>query len=206
MGLFFVYCSVNFEVALAGYGSGKKRGNRGLSPAQSARRTAGRSACPAQRQVFSAFYTTATGLYMSSFLFLTFCVYVFRCSGLYFSISLFQNFPPTAFFAAVQTSTEALHVSNRACLGLWWCRFPTWPPKPHTGANLLFLPRTGLPLPLKGEGLGIVFLDSLGFPRREARCFSAGKDGYFVSEGFSRQLPWQLLATTGSHGPNRAGL
>ena len=123
-----------------------------------------------------------------------------------FQFSLFQNFPPTAFFAAVQTSTEALHVSNRACLGLWWCRFPTWPPKPHTGANLLFLPRTGLPLPLKGEGLGIVFLDSLGFPRREARCFSAGKDGYFVSEGFSRQLPWQLLATTGSHGPNRAGL
>ena len=47
LGLFFVYCSVNFEVALAGYGRGKKRGNRGLSPAQSARRTAGRSACPA---------------------------------------------------------------------------------------------------------------------------------------------------------------
>ena len=29
----------------------------------------------------------------------------------------------------------------------------------------------------------------LGFSRREARYFSAGKDGYFVSEGFSQQLP-----------------
>ena len=32
-----------------------------------------------------------------------------------------------------------------------------------TGPSLFFLPRTSLPLPLKGEGLGIVFLDSLGF-------------------------------------------
>ena len=30
---------------------------------------------------------------------------------------------------------------------------------------------------------------ALIFRRREARCFSAGKDGYFVSEGFSQQLP-----------------
>ena len=116
------------------------------------------------------------------------------------------GFLSSRFAAVLDSFTTGSHGPNRAGLGLHWCRFPTWPPKPHTGANLLFLPRTGLPLPLKGEGLGIVFLDSLGFPRREARCFSAGKDGYFVSEGFSRQLPWQLLATTGSHGPNRAGL
>ena len=65
----------------------------------------------------------------------------------------------------------------------------------HTGASLDFLPRTSLPLPLKGEGLGIVCcLVRLVFSRREARCFSAGKDGYFVSEGFSMQLP---VATAG---------
>ena len=65
----------------------------------------------------------------------------------------------------------------------------------RTGASLDFLPRTSLPLPLKGEGLGIVCcLVRLVFSRREARCFSAGKDGYFVSEGFSMQLP---VATAG---------
>ena len=45
--LFFVYYTADFEVALVGYRRRKKRGIRGLSPAQSARRTAGRSACPA---------------------------------------------------------------------------------------------------------------------------------------------------------------
>ena len=40
----------------------------------------------------------------------------------------------------------------------------------------------------------------LNFHQREARCFSAGKDGYFVSEGFSRQLP---LATAAHNCPTR---
>ena len=40
----------------------------------------------------------------------------------------------------------------------------------------------------------------LNFHQREARCFSAGKDGYFVSEGFSRQLP---LATAAHNRPTR---
>ena len=31
-------------------------------------------------------------------------------------------------------------------------------------------------------------------PQPEARCFSSGKDGYFVSEGFSRQLPLATAA------------
>ena len=34
----------------------------------------------------------------------------------------------------------------------------------------------------------------LNFHQREARCFSVGKDGYFVSEGFSRQLPLATAA------------
>ena len=43
-----LFSGADFEVALAGYRRRKKRGIRGLSPAQSARRTAGRSACPAE--------------------------------------------------------------------------------------------------------------------------------------------------------------
>lgn len=34
----------------------------------------------------------------------------------------------------------------------------------------------------------------LNFHQREARCFSVEKDGYFVSEGFSRQLPLATAA------------
>ena len=41
----------------------------------------------------------------------------------------------------------------------------------------------------------------LNFHQREARCFSAGKDGYFVSEGFSRQLPLATAAHTAPTGP-----
>ena len=37
---------------------------------------------------------------------------------------------------------------------------------------------------------------------REARCFSAGKDGYFVPEGFSGQLTW----ATAPHTPDRVDL
>ena len=42
------------------------------------------------------------------------------------------------------------------------------------------------------------------FSQREARCFSAGKDGYFVSEGFSRQLPLATAAHTAPTGPSGA--
>ena len=79
--------------------------------------------------------------------------------------------------------TTGSHASNRAGLGLCWCRFPSRPPKPHTGphrAEFGFPPKkTNLPLPLKGEGLGIFFLCLLGLP---------------------------CSFTTGSHWPNRAGL
>ena len=79
--------------------------------------------------------------------------------------------------------TTGSHASNRAGLGLCWCRFPSRPPKPHTGphrAEFGFPPKkTNLPLPLKGEGLGIIFLGLLGLP---------------------------CSFTTGSHWPNRAGL
>ncbi len=60
-----------------------------------------------------------------------------------------------------------------------------------------------LPLPLKGEGLGIAFLGFVGVFTQRSPVLFRGKDGYFVSEGFSRQLP---VATAGHSWPNRAGL
>ena len=56
------------------------------------------------------------------------------------------------------------------------------------------------PPPFGGRGWVSPVLGLLVFSRREARCFSAGKDGYFVSEGFSRQLP---LATAAHNCPTR---
>ena len=47
---------------------------------------------------------------------------------------------------------------------------------------------------------------ALIFRWREARCFSTGKDGCFASEGFSRQLPWQLLPTRLQQGWSGASL
>ena len=60
-------------------------------------------------------------------------------------------------------------------------------------------------LPLQAR-LGLLFLFcllrhfALVFRKREARCFSAGKDGYLVSESFSRQLP---VATAAHNWPTQ---
>ena len=81
-------------------------------------------------------------------------------------------------------------------LGL--CALPSALSKPVQRRKILFSTEA-IPdfnaLPLQARlGLFFSFLPALcpfclNFHQREARCFSAGKDGYFVSEGFSRQLP-----------------
>ena len=71
----------------------------------------------------------------------------------------------------------------------------------QTGPSLRFLSKNEVTPPPKGGGAGYRLFGSLGFSRREARCFSAGKEGRFVSEGFSRQLP---LATAGHNWLTRA--
>ena len=86
-------------------------------------------------------------------------------------------------------------------------RFPARFSKPHTGPHRAGFgfspPKQTHPSPFRGRGWVSPVLGLLEFSCREARCFSAGKDGYFVSEGFSRQLP---VATAGHSWPNRAGL
>ena len=84
------------------------------------------------------------------------------------------------------------------------------PPKPHTGphrAKFGFPPqKTNSPLPLKGEGLGIIYL--------VCQVFHPEKPGAFPQEKADTSYPrasldsclWQLLATTAPHGFNRAGV
>ena len=111
---------------------------------------------------------------MSSFLFLTFCVYVFCCLGLHFSaVPLSNPFFRWLFTAAVQTSTGVSHGSNRAGLWLCWCcslpRPLTGQKSPHR-AEFSFILRTKLPLPLKGEGLGFAQLGVLRFSGFAHNC------------------------------------
>ena len=50
------------------------------------------------------------------------------------------------------------------------------------------------------------FYGSLEFSRRETRCFSAEKTDTSYPRASLGSCLWQLLATTGSHASNRAGL
>lgn len=99
--------------------------------------------------------------------------------------------------------TTGSHASNGAGNPSRWCRFPTLSPKPHKGphrAEFWFSHQNELTPPPLGGGARYRLFGLLVFSRREARCFSAGKDGYFVSEGFSRQLP---LATAAHNCPTQ---
>ena len=109
------------------------------------------------------------------------------------------------------SSTTGSHWPNRGCLEVRWCVGPTHlltSQKPPHRVEFGFAHQNELtPPPLGGRARYRLF-GSLGFSRREARCFSAGKDGRFVSEGFSRQLPlataahnWVTLAQQGRSGP-----
>ena len=95
---------------------------------------------------------------MSSFLFLHFCDDALWLLGLYFSAFYpFRTFLRWLFTAAAQASTEALHASNRACLGSHWCRSPTpSPDRPKIAAQgqVCFSPQNELTPPPKGGGAG----------------------------------------------------
>ena len=106
--------------------------------------------------------------------------------------------------------TTGSHASSRAGLGLCLCRSPTWLSKSHTGPHggkFGFSPQNEFTPPPKGGGAGY---------RLSLVCwvFHAEKPGAFPQEKTDASYPraslgsclWQLLATTGSHAPNRAGL
>ena len=122
---------------------------------------------PCLKAGFSAFYTTVTGPYMSSFLFLTFCVYVFCCLGLYFQLSRFQIRSSGGLFPLSSNPPQGPRTGPT---GAVWgfggvISLPGFQNRTqgHTGASLFFLPRTSSPLPLKGEGQDFAHLWGFGF-------------------------------------------
>ena len=98
-------------------------------------------------------------------------------------------------------------------LGL--CALPSALSKPVQRRKILFSTEA-IPdfnaLPLQARlGLFFSFLPALcpfclNFHQREARCFSVGKNGYFVFEGFSRQLPLATAAHNWLSRLQRGGL
>ena len=128
-------------------------------------------------------------LYVQLFIFNFLCICLLLFGTSFFSRSSFKSVLPVAFTCAVQTSTGASRRANRGCLRLGWCCFPTPPsnrPRIVAQGRVLFSPQNELTPPPKGGGAG--FCSSLGFRVLLGSCL------------------WQPLATTGSHGPNRAGL
>ena len=113
------------------------------------------------------FNTTATDLVMSSFLFLTFCVYVFRCLGLHFSVSILSKLSFGGFYLRRTNLHRGLTLAQQGWSGASVVSLP-YPAlktahRVAQGRVWFFLPRTSLPLPLKGEGRGITFLGLVGF-------------------------------------------
>ena len=140
---------------------------------------------------------------MSSFLFLTFCVYVFCCLGLHFSaVPLSNPFFRWLFTAAVQTSTGVSHGFNRAGLWLRWCRSPTCPPKSHAGsqrAEFWFSLQNELTPPPKGGGAGLFSnsgcLGLLDFSTAGSHRFNGAGNSF----RWCRSPTWPAKLHTGSH-------
>ena len=106
------------------------------------------------------------------------------------------------------SSTTGSRWSNRACLVLRWCRSlpdPQNRTQALTGASLVFLSKTSLPLPLKGEELGFIQFGVVWVPNAE-------KPDAFPQEKTDASYPraslavafgncWPQLAHTASTGP-----
>ena len=120
---------------------------------------------------------------MSSFLFLHFCDDALWLLGLYFFEFILSELSSGGFLPLLHKPPQGPHSGPtgrvRSFPGVVSPTRPQNRTQCRTGASLVFLPKTSLPLPLKGEGLGIAFL---GFA-----CF-------------------RCSFTTGSYWPNRAGL
>ena len=153
---------------------------------------------PCLRQVFCASNTTAIEATMSSESFLPISDDVCRPRKRF--DALFSKSPPKKLlgFSWQLTWATAPHRPNGADLEVCWCCFSTLTSNRHTGphrAEFLFWLQKKFTPPPKGGGAGSCStIGSSDFQYREARCFSAGKDGYFVPDGFPRQLPLATAA------------
>ena len=92
---------------------------------------------------------------MSSFLFITFFVYVFRCLGLHFQPFLFQTRSSDGFYLCRTSLNRSLTRLQQGLFRVALVSFPTLPKKRKqgfTGRVVVLCSKTRLPLPLKGEG------------------------------------------------------
>ena len=132
---------------------------------------------PCLKAGFFCFYTTATDLFMSSFLFLHFCDDVFELLGLYFSASILSRVSSGGFLPLPSKPPQGSHTASTGLV----CGFAGVVPYPasktaHKAAQgrVWFLPRTNLPLPLKGEGLGIILVGFALLAHNRANHISSG--------------------------------
>ena len=117
---------------------------------------------------------------MSSFLFLTFCVYVFRCLGLHFQPFLFQIRSSDGFYLCRTNLNKSLTPGQQGWSAASVVSFPYPASKTaHKAAQgrVWFLPRTNLPLPLKGEGLGIILVGFALLAHNRATLAQQGRSG-----------------------------
>ena len=95
---------------------------------------------------------------MSSFLFLTFCVYVFRCLGLHFSEFILLGLSSGGFLLLLSKPPQEPHAGPTGLV--WSFGGVVSPPgsqnrtQGRTGASLVFLPQNEFTPPPKGGGAG----------------------------------------------------
>ena len=134
---------------------------------------------------------------MSSFLFLHFCDDVFELLGLYFSAFTLSRVSSGGFLPLPSKPPQLAHTASTGRVCCFGGVVPSDQPKIAAQGRVWFLPRTNLPLPLKGERLDFAQLGGL-------RVRNAEKPGAFPKEKTDTSYPraslgsclWQLMLTT----------
>ena len=163
---------------------------------------------PCLKAGFFCFYTTATDLFMSSFLFLHFCDDVFELLGLYFSAFTLSRVSSGGFLPLPSKPPQGSHTASTGLV----CGFAGVVPYPasktaHKAAQgrVWFLPRTNLPLPLKGEGLGIILVGFVGVFTQRSPVLFRRKRRILRIRGLLSAVAtgncWSQTAHTASTGP-----
>ena len=140
---------------------------------------------------------------MSSFLFLTFCVYVFRCLGLHFSEFILLGLSSGGFYLCRTNLHRGLTRlqqgrSGASVVSLPYLALKTAHERPQ--GRVCFSLQNELTPPPKGGGAGYHLTWLAGILMQRSPVLFRRKNGYFVSEGFSRQLP---VATAAHNCPTR---
>lgn len=143
---------------------------------------------------------------MSSFLFLTFCVYVFRCLGLHFSEFILLGLSSGGFYLCRTNLHRGLTPGQQGLSEAWVVSFPYPASKTAqraTQGRVLFFPQNELTPPPKGGGAGY----RLSWVGRV--CPARSKLGHVGPTGPVRGFPGVVSlprSLTGHKSPYRAEL